>query len=284
MINVYNEYAPLKRVIVGRSNPNVDAGSQYSDNLTKLKRMLTGQGIDTVMQVTADEPADQIWCRDPFIAIGDTMVVSSDELRALPSEITNGANMLVYKYGLGGSTIPHELCNNANIKVVTPSPFLILEGGDIILHNDTIFVGNEGRGSQRATEFIEQHFSDKWNVVPLNLGINKNSWTIHHLDCTFMPLSSDEAIIYPSGLKKQSLDTLGQHFKSFIEINGDEQYELGANVLSIGNKKVVVQSRHTRIIQELEKRGYTVLPFNANKMTKGNGAIHCATCPIERGD
>ncbi len=68
-----------------------------------------------------------------------------------------------------------------------------------------------------------------------------------------------------------------------MEVTKQEQENFATNLLNLGNKKVIVAlSKNTRVITELEKRGYRVLSAELNKLVNGYGATHCLTAPVRR--
>lgn len=67
-----------------------------------------------------------------------------------------------------------------------------------------------------------------------------------------------------------------------IEITDDEQFQLGTNVLSIGNKTVISLPVNRHVNQELRKRGYTVIEIDLSEIIKSGGSFRCCTLPIER--
>jgi N-dimethylarginine dimethylaminohydrolase len=68
-----------------------------------------------------------------------------------------------------------------------------------------------------------------------------------------------------------------------IEVNQREQENFATNLLNLGNKTVIVAlSTNTRVIAELEARGYRVLSAELNKLVNGYGATHCLTAPVRR--
>jgi N-dimethylarginine dimethylaminohydrolase len=68
-----------------------------------------------------------------------------------------------------------------------------------------------------------------------------------------------------------------------IEVSKQEQENFATNLLNLGNKTVIVAlSTNTRVISELEKRGYRVLSAELNKLVNGYGATHCLTAPVRR--
>ena len=87
-----------------------------------------------------------------------------------------------------------------------------IEGGDVVLDDDNIFIGYYGqkdyknqitaRTNKKAIKLIKNHFSSK-NVLPLELIKSShlpNSNALH-LDCCFQPVSENKAVICKEAFK-----------------------------------------------------------------------------------
>ena len=67
-----------------------------------------------------------------------------------------------------------------------------------------------------------------------------------------------------------------------IQVTGQEQFELGANVFNLGGGVVIAQKRHERLYEEITNQGFTVEPIDFSETARLGGAFRCTTCPIER--
>ncbi|WP_407407226.1 dimethylarginine dimethylaminohydrolase family protein, partial [Peribacillus sp.] len=102
-----------------------------------------------------------------------------------------------------------------------------------------------------------------------------------HLDCIFNILSPTEALVFPDALTKKELDFLGSRY-NLIEVNGDEQFTLGTNVLSIGNKKLFSLPCNKKVNKQLRERGYEVIEVDISEIIKSGGSFRCCTMPLLR--
>ncbi len=179
-----------------------------------------------------------------------------------------------------------------NEKVIVPKDIKI-EGGDIIIHNDYIFIGYSNddsykvsRTSLNSIEFIQNHFPDK-EVLGFNLFKNDNDpyKSILHLDCAMQPVGKKNIIIYENGFKnKLELDNLKKIFgkKNMIQIDQNEMYQGYSNIFSISNDIIVSDSTFIRLNNILRNLNIKVEEVYYREISKFGGLFRCSTLPINR--
>ncbi len=172
-----------------------------------------------------------------------------------------------------------------------------VEGGDVILYNDIIFLGQyafedypmvkTARTNRLALEYLKMLFPEK-TILPLNL---RKSDTdpyegILHLDCTFMPVGRDKAIIYKRGfLNPRDADHLVDMFgkENVFELTTEEMYWMNSNIFSISEDVVVVEEHFYRLIKHLrDVWGMTVETVPYREISKMGGLLRCSTLPLRR--
>ena len=172
-----------------------------------------------------------------------------------------------------------------------------VEGGDVILYKNYIFVGQydfpdyrqvkTARTNRLAIEYLEMIFPDR-TIVPLNLLKSDTDpyEGILHLDCTFMPVGRDKAIIYKRGFMNprdadHMIDIFGK--ENVFEITAEEMYAMNPNVFSISEDVVVVEEHFYRLIRHLrEVWGMTVETVPYREISKMGGLLRCSTLPLTR--
>ncbi len=88
-------------------------------------------------------------------------------------------------------------------KTLYPPENAVIEGGDIVLFNEYVFVGQIDRTNKIGYEFLKHHFSNK-KVIPLEVTVTDSPMTnVLHLDCAFQPVGERYAIIYEQGFVKR---------------------------------------------------------------------------------
>ena len=172
-----------------------------------------------------------------------------------------------------------------------------VEGGDVVLYIGVIFGGHyafidysEGktaRTNRLALDFLNMLFPDK-TIIPLNL---RKSDTdpydgILHLDCTFMPVGKDKAIIYKDGFLNPRdaahlIDMFGKD--NVFELTKEEMYWMNSNIFSISEDVVVSEEHFTRLNDHLRNVwGMTVETVPYREISKMGGLLRCSTLPLYR--
>lgn len=262
-LNIKNEYDKLLKVILA------PVREEYLEQQNQLIEILKKYNVQVLMSEKCNDFKYQMFIRDPFIVVGNKILIvcMKDKIRRLEL-----------------NTIEKILDKIDDEKKVYLNDDTIVEGGDIIIHNNFIFVGQNGnRTNKKGLEFIKETFGNKYKIISLNM-INSNKEFIPfvHLDCLFNPISSDTVILYREGFDAQSLKQIEKIFSNIIYINSKEQDELASNVFSLGNKTVIMQKRHYRLINILKKYGFKIETMNEYTTIKETGYIRCLTCPLER--
>lgn len=262
-LNINNEFNKLKSVLMAPTSEKACLSQQNS-----LLSILLKHGIKIIWADTILNSKYQLFVRDPFIVIGDTIMLSYMKEKERQLELSGVEAFLHIVEPAKKIFIPHDV---------------IVEGGDIIPHNETIFVGQDGMRTNRAgLKFLKDKFSNTFNIVPIYMQFDKKKEFWLHLDCVFNPIWTDTAIVFPDAIKEESLNVIESIFPNIIKITEQEKKELAANVLSIGDKTVIIQKRHKRIIKELKKYGFLVETINSYASINLDGYSRCMTCPIER--
>ena len=172
-----------------------------------------------------------------------------------------------------------------------------VEGGDVVLYKDFIFLGQydfpdyrqvkTARTNRLAVDYLKMIFPSR-TIVPLNLLKSDTDpyQGILHLDCTFMPVGEDKAIIYKRGfMNPRDAEHLVEVFgpENVFEVTTEEMYYMNTNVFSISPEVVVTEEHFTRLNKHLrEKWGMTVETVPYREISKMGGLLRCSTLPLRR--
>ena len=300
-LNVNNETAKLKVVYAGTadnfgSTPNIedcyDPKSLYHvkngsfpnqvDIKNENKNLLNifKKYNITVFQPTNIFNVNQIFVRDIAFVIGNLLIVSNI-IKNREKE------MLALK----------DLYSKINDKhIVFSPPNVRVEGGDVLLNNEYIFIGYSedvdfekyivSRTNKNAISFIQNSFPNK-NVIGFEL--NKSDTDARknalHLDCCFQPIGNNKAIIYKKGFKnKRDVNFLINYFgkENIIEIDTEEMYNMNSNVFSISEKIIVSDKSFVRLNSILKDFGFIVEEITYSETAKMEGLFRCSTMPLIR--
>jgi N-dimethylarginine dimethylaminohydrolase len=181
-------------------------------------------------------------------------------------------------------------------KVVRPPEEVHIEGGDVILYNDCIFIGTykgsdyknyiTARTNMQGVAYIKSLFPNKivkeFDLVKSKIEARDNAL---HLDCCFQPLGNGKGIIYKSGFREESdymflLNLFGK--KNLFHITRDEMYHMNSNIFSIAPDVVVSEKNFTRLNNWLRDNGFTVEEIPYAEIAKQEGLLRCSTLPLIR--
>ena len=278
-INVKNEVDPLKVVLMARvSNfelhePINNTQQYYYKNNPPIKEILIKQqnqfvktlednGVRVVWVPMRKDSTNQINTRDVGFSIGNTFVISK-----MKEKIRSNEHIAL-----------REVVENfTDTKVYCPKQGVI-EGGDIVLNNDKIYVGISQRTNMVGYEWLKRNYSDEFEIIPIYLNEG-----FLHLDVVFNIVSDKYALVYKKGIKTESIEKITSTF-TVIFIDDDEQMNLATNVFSINENKIVIDKRNKKLSAELQKIGKEVIELEFDEITKIGGSFRCSTCPLIRGE
>ena len=181
-------------------------------------------------------------------------------------------------------------------KVVRPPDEVHIEGGDVMLWNDHIFIGTykgsdyknfiTARTNIEGVNYIKNLFPDKivkeFDLVKSKIEPRDNAL---HLDCCFQPVGKNKGIIYKSGFREEAdyqylVDLFG--VENLFHIQRDEMYHMFSNVFSIDENIVVSEKKFTRLNNWLRNNNFIVEEIPYAEISKQEGLLRCSTLPLIR--
>lgn len=224
----------------------------------QLIQILKNHQVRPIMLPANDRYPEQVFTRDIGFTIGHTLFVSS-----MAAPVRQGEEQLLKEWAQENGFKTVSLTNGT------------IEGGDVLADQTRVFVGMSKRTNPAAIHELKKELPDH-DIIPIHLPPH-----ILHLDCVMNILSHDEMLIYPEAFKKEDLHLLNMHYH-LIEISEQEQFTLGPNVLSIGQKKVISLPINQETNAALTAHGYTVIEVDFSEIIKSGGSFRCCTLPIRR--
>lgn len=181
-------------------------------------------------------------------------------------------------------------------KVVRPPEEVHIEGGDVMLWNDYVFIGTykgsdykdyiTARTNMQGVQFIKELFPNKivkeFDLVKSKIEPRDNAL---HLDCCFQPVGKNKGIIYKSGFREEAdymylVNLFGK--ENLFHIEREEMYHMNSNVFSIDTNVVVSERNFTRLNNWLRENGFTVEEIPYAEISKQEGLLRCSTLPLIR--
>lgn len=300
-LNVNNETSRLRAVVLGtavsngptpteseaydpKSLEHIKAGTYPTEQdmvaeMEALKAVFDKHGV-TVYRPELIESYNQIFSRDIGFVIGDTFVWAN----ILPDREREQ------------EAIQYIVDQINPAQVVKPPEEVHIEGGDVILWNNHIFIGTykgsdykdyiTARTNMQGVAFIKQLFPNKivkeFDLVKSRIEARDNAL---HLDCCFQPVGKDKGVIYKSGFREEAdylylVDLFGA--ENLFHINRDEMYHMTSNFFSIAHDVVVIEKGFTRLKNWLLEQGFTVEEVPYAEIAKQEGLLRCSTLPLVR--
>jgi N-dimethylarginine dimethylaminohydrolase len=301
LLNINNEMGMLKTVVLGiaddlggipklsecydpKSKENVENGTfpiekALCKELHEFYNILLKYDVE-VLRPTQIKDLNQIFTRDIAFVI-DNKIILSNIIEEREIEITGISYIL-------------DSINSKDILILNDKSRI--EGGDVIVHNDFIFIGYSkendfnkykvSRTNIDAVNDIKNLFSEKqviaFELKKSDLDARENAL---HLDCCFQPIGKDMAIIYEGGFKNiADVDYLINLFgkDNLIKISKEEMYNMNSNIFSISDNIIVSEKSFIRLNSILRKRGFIVEEIDYSETAKMEGLLRCSTMPLAR--
>ena len=300
-LNVKNETSRLKAVVLGIANssgPTPSEAEAYDPkSLEHIKAGTYPIEADMIVEMDAFEKVlkkydvqvyrpeliqnyNQIFSRDIGFVIDDIFVKSN----ILPDR----------ERELDAIQYIIDQINPNN--VVRPPEEVHIEGGDVMLWNDHIFIGTykgsdyknfiTARTNMAGVNYIKQLFPNKivkeFDLVKSKIEPRDNAL---HLDCCFQPIGKNKGIIYKSGFREEAdymylVELFGE--ENLFHITRDEMYHMFSNVFSIDENIVVTEKKFTRLNNWLRTQGFIVEEIPYAEISKQEGLLRCSTLPLIR--
>lgn len=212
------------------------------------------------------------YARDPVLVIGSNVIETAI---SIPFKVKERyAIRPILRKRLEGSSTKH-------VSMPVPSPVfgrdqIYLEGGDVLLNGREIYVGISGKGSSpKGAEWLQHFLGSGYRVHQIKL-----SPEFEHLDCVL-------SLVRP-GLGVRCKDAIiGELPESirnwdYVEVTKEEAKRLGANLLILDEKSVIIDKQHHRIGKELTKKGVRVIEIAYDKVATWGGGLRCSHHPLVR--
>lgn len=141
-----------------------------------------------------------------------------------------------------------------------------MEGGDVLVNHDHVFVGYGYRTSHNTATFLA-------NVTHLDThALHLIDDAFYHLDTCFFPVQ-DTAFYYPTAFDPASIKTLREVFPMLIPLTSVEAERFACNSVVLDN--FVLCQPNPTFEQKLIDLGLTPLTLAMYEFNKSGGGIHC---------
>lgn len=301
LLNVKNETSRLRAVVLGtavsngpipteeeaydpKSLEHIISGTypieeDMVEEMEAFKSILEKYDVE-VYRPKVIESCNQIFCRDIGFVIDDVFIK---------------ANILPDR-GKELDAIQYVIDKIKPSFVVRPPKEVHIEGGDVILWNNYIFIGTykggdykdyvTARTNMQGVAFIKSLFPDKivkeFDLVKSRIEARDNAL---HLDCCFQPVGENKGIIYKRGFREEAdylflVNLFGK--ENLFHIEREEMYNMNSNIFSITPNVVVSERNFTRLNNWLRENKFIVEEVPYAEIAKQEGLLRCSTLPLIR--
>jgi len=299
--SINNEFGNLKKVVLGLGNDsggvpkinevydphskknvlekNYPNENDIISNLNDFKNILLNHKVNVIEPFNICS-TNQVFTRDIGFVISDYFFISN-VIKDRSKEFEG---------------ISHILSSFNNDNIISLPSNISIEGGDVIVHDDYIFVGvsseedfnskKVARTNLKAVNFLKSFFPNKkilcFELIKSDDLIEKNCL---HLDCCFQPLGLGHVLVCFDAFKNNGdIEIVKNLFgkKYLIELSKEEMWDLNSNIFSISKNIIVSTTKFTRVNKLLFSLGYTVEEVNFSSVAKMGGLLRCSTLPLIR--
>ncbi|HTI74098.1 MAG TPA: arginine deiminase family protein [Mycobacterium sp.] len=204
--------------------------------------------VDAGWRVTEVEPApgcpDSVFVEDTVVVYGDLAVIARSGAAERRSE-TQGTEKAVAEFGYRIARIeaPGEL-----------------DGGDVLKHDGTVYVGQSGRTNADGIRQLAEHLAP-FGVTVIAVPLSKAL----HLKSAVTALPDGTVIGYEPVVDDPSV------FPAFLAV----PEEPGAHVVLLGEGKLLMSSAAPQTAELLRGRGYEPVLVDIGEFEKLEGCVTC---------
>lgn len=287
-MNALNEYATLRRVLLGRPQDIFGNEERIAAEWQELNFAAPPCLAHAVEQFAAFESrlieaGVQVDYLEPDPAL------SLDAIYVRDASVVTPRGMLLCR--MGKTNREHEPAVQARtfealgLPVIgTVQPPGCLEGGDVVWFDErTVAVGRGYRTNAEGIRQLRALVGDEVDVVDVALPHYRGPGDVFHLMSIVSPVASDLAVVYSPLMVVPFREWLCERGIRLVEVPHEEFDSMGANVLAIAPRRCVMLDGNPITRRRLEAAGVEVITYAGSEISlKGGGGPTCLTRPLIR--
>lgn len=238
--------------------------------------------------------------RDVMTVVGDRIIEAAMPWRSRFFEIHAYRSLIKEYFQTGANWCPaprpelrDELYIDQYVEADKDAPFNscltefepVFDAAEFMRCGRDIFVQQSQVTNQFGIEWMRRLLGDEYRIHELKF----KDQSAMHLDATFVPLAPGKVMIHP-----EKVGMLPDMFRSWDVLTGPpssfpEDYPLymcspgvRLNVLSLDEKRVIVEKQDEPMIKALKNFGMEPIPCDFRHFNSFGGSFHCATMDIRR--
>lgn len=300
-LNINNETSRLKAVVLG--------SALHNGPTPKVEEAYDPKSLEHILAGTYPLEKDMVTEMEAFSSIlqkYDVTVFRPEMIENYNQIFTRDIGFVINDVFIKSNILPERereleaiqyIIDQINPdKIVRPLQEAHIEGGDVMLWNEYIFIGTykgsdykdyiTARTNKEGVQYIRDLFPNKivkeFDLIKSKIEARDNAL---HLDCCFQPVGTNKGIIYKNGFRQEAdylflVKLFGE--KNLFHITREEMYNMNSNVFSIDTNVVVSERNFTRLNNWLRVNGFVVEEIPYAEIAKQEGLLRCSTLPLIR--
>ena len=209
----------------------------YAQTLSEL-------GMDMVRLSPLEEVPDSCFVEDTAVIIGDMAIICRLKPASRSGE-EDGIGKLLKEYK----------------EVFHISRPAFLEGGDVLVTHDKVYVGRSGRSDDNGISQLRDILRENRDLIPVDVEDALHLKSV----CT---LIDEETLLIREGSGCKGI------FKGFRFIEAPYEERNAANILSI-HGRIIMPKGYPRTKERVLGMGYEVIEVDISEFEKGDGGVTC---------
>ena len=166
----------------------------------------------------------------------------------------------------------------------TIDPPACLEGGDVVwLDDHTAAVGRGYRTNDAGIDQFRAFVGPHVDVIVVPLPHWRGPGDVFHLMSIISPVDDNLAVVYSPLMPTPFREGLLDRGYALVEVPDEEFGSMGANVLALAPRRVLMLDGNPHTRHRLEQAGADVLVYTGVEISvKGGGGPTCLTRPVKR--
>lgn len=258
---------------------------QWENEREEFKRVLEKYGVEVLrprlMTDFERETGKEYGCcnffvRDPFFTIGTSIIEGSLRFFHRRNEILPIREVLT-----------REAYNSEAFYLSVPKPDIseglhaeagpFLEGGDVLVLDKTILVGNSGQASNHNGYLWLKAYLSHWDYEVIEVPLKKE---VLHLDCALSLVRDGLMIVCEEAFLEEVPEALKDWDRILVPFK-DIAY-LAVNGLPVNESVYILDPQFEYIAEQLKSRGITVEYVDFSISRSFGGSFRCSTQPLVR--